>query len=58
MDYGLDYGLDFGLSWTVNSVLELLLKEDFESWILRRVEDCLTVKTDMCAAISKTGWLV
>ena len=26
LDYGLDYGLDFGLSWTVNSVLELLLK--------------------------------
>ena len=29
-DYGLDYGLDFGLSWTPNSVLELLFKEDFE----------------------------
>ena len=41
LDYGLDYGLvygvnfglDFGLGWTVNSVLELLFKEDFECWI-------------------------
>ena len=28
-----DYGLNFGLSWTVNSVVELLFIEDFESWI-------------------------
>ena len=33
LDYGLNYGLDFGLGWTVNSVLELLFKEDFESCI-------------------------
>ena len=33
LDYGLDYGLDFGLGWTLNSVLELLFKEDFECWI-------------------------
>ena len=30
LDYGLDYGLDFGLNWTVNSVLDLPCKEDFE----------------------------
>ena len=33
LDYGLGYGLDFGLGWTLNSVLELLFKEDFECWI-------------------------
>ena len=33
LDYGLNYGLDFGLGWTLNSVLELLFKEDFESCI-------------------------
>ena len=33
LDYGLNYGLDFGLSWIVNSVLELLFKEDFECCI-------------------------
>ena len=33
LNYGLDFGLDFGLGWTVNSVLELLFKEDFECWI-------------------------
>ena len=30
---GLDYGLDYGLSWTVNSVLVLVFKEDFECLI-------------------------
>ena len=33
LDYGLNYGLDFGLGWIVNSVLELLFKEDFECCI-------------------------
>jgi len=33
LDYGLHFGLEFGLGWTVNSVLELLFKEDFEYWI-------------------------
>ena len=33
LEYGLDYGLDFGLEWTVISVLDVLLKEDFECWI-------------------------
>ena len=33
LDYGLDYGLNYGLSWIVNSVLELLFKEDFECCI-------------------------
>ena len=30
LDSGLDYGLDYGLDWTVNSVVDLLFKEDFE----------------------------
>ena len=30
LDSGLDYGLDYGPDWTVNSVVDLLFKEDFE----------------------------
>ena len=30
LDYGLDYGLDFGVNWTLDSVLALLFKADFE----------------------------
>ena len=39
LDYGLNYGLNFGLDWTVNSVPELLSKEDFESCITQWIED-------------------
>ena len=52
LDSGLNYGLDFGLD------LELLFKRRLRILDAQRVEDCLAVKMDMCAANSKTGWLV
>ena len=33
--FGLNFGLYFGLGWTVNNVLELLFKEDFECCIAK-----------------------
>ena len=55
LDHGLDYGLDYGLDFGLDSVLVLLFKH---VGLPNKQGIDITVGTDICAAFSKTGWLV
>ena len=58
LDDGLDYRLNFGLGWTVISSELAVYRRVFYAGLTSEKKIGITVKLDLYAAISKTGWLV